>query len=228
MLRRDGHISRQSRCSKGNRGFDLSLRGTGIFIPIEFGWLPGQSGGSLPGTYKLGAYYNSSPTPNVLTDVNGSSAGFTGARFVTNNGRWGAYAMADQMIHRPQRNADRGVRIGGPAGIGDRQTSQYAYFFAGGGLYQGTFRGRNSDFVSFSVAYVRTNPRPTAFQKDRNIMAPGSVGIQTYESIAEIDYNLQVAPWVSVRPNLQYIINPGGTGKIPNGFVIGLYTGVTF
>jgi porin len=134
--------------------------------------------------------------------------------------------MADQTIYRPQGSVDRGLRIGGLAGIADRQTSQYKYFVAGGGLYQGTFRGRNSDFVS--VAYVRTNPRLTAFQQDRNVIAPGSMGIETYESIAEIDYNLQVGPWLSVRPNLQYIINPGGTGKVPNTFVIGLCTGVTF
>lgn len=148
----------------GNNGFDLSFRGTGMFIPVEFGWLPGQSGSGLPGTYKIGAYYNSSPTPNVLTDVNGSSAGFTGAPFATNNGRWGAYAMADQTIYRPQGSGDGGLRVGGLAGIGDRQTSQYGYFLADGGLYQGTFRSRKSDFVSFSAAYVRTNPRLSAFQ----------------------------------------------------------------
>lgn len=214
--------------ANGNHGFDLSFRGTGVFVPVEFGWLPGQNGGRLPGTYKLGAYYNSSPTPNVFTDINGSSAGFTGAPFATNNGRWGAYAMADQTIYRPQAGADRGLRIGGLAGIGDRQTAQYRYILAGGGLYQGTFRRRASDFVSFSVSYARTNPRLTAFQRDRNIVAPGSIGIQDYEAIAETDYNLQIAPWLSVRPNLQYVINPGGTGKIPNAFVIGLYTGVTF
>lgn len=211
-----------------NSGFDLSFRGTGIFVPVEFGWLPGHSGGRLPGTYKLGAYYNSSPTPDVLTDINGSSAGFTGAPFATNNGRWGIYAMADQTIYQPQASVDRGLRIGGLAGIGDRQTSQYGYLVAGGGLYQGTFRSRGNDFVSFSVAYVRTNPRLTRFQRDRDIVAPDSTGIQTYESIAEIDYNFQIAPWLSLRPNLQYIMNPGGTGKIPNALVIGLYTGVTF
>jgi porin len=113
ILRGDRHLSRQSDADNGNNGFDLSFRGTGIFIPVEFGWLPGQSGGSLPGAYKLGAYYNSSPTPNVLTDINGSSVGFIGAPFVTNNGGWGAYAMADQTIYRPQGSADRGLRIGG-------------------------------------------------------------------------------------------------------------------
>jgi porin len=213
--------------ANGNNGFDLSFRGTGIFVPVEFGWLPATKGG-LPGTYKLGTYYNSSPTPNVLTDVNGTSAGLTGGPFATNNGRWGAYAMADQTIYRPSSSTDRGLRIGGLAGMGDRQTSQYSYFLASGGLYQGAFRSRENDFVSFSAAYVRTNPRLTTFQQDRKIVAPGSIGIQTYESIAEIDYNFQIAPWLSLRPNVQYIINPGGAGKLSNAFVVGLYTGVTF
>lgn len=30
----------------------------------------------------------------------------------------------------------------------------------------------------------------------------------------------------SLRPNLQYVILPGGTGKIPDAFVIGLYAHV--
>jgi len=37
-----------------------------------------------------------------------------------------------------------------------------------------------------------------------------------------------MAQWFSLRPNLQYVINPGGTGKIPGAFVIGLSTSVTF
>ena len=77
-------------------------------------------------------------------------------------------------------------------------------------------------------AYARTNPRLTQYEEDRNTMAPGSVGIQTHESIAEIDYNVQIAPWLSIRPNLQYVVRPAGTGRIPNAFVFGLYTGVTF
>lgn len=60
------------------------------------------------------------------------------------------------------------------------------------------------------------------------MVAPGSVGIQTYESIAEIDYGMQLRRWLKIRSNLQYVINPGGTGKIPNAFVIGPYTEVTF
>ena len=75
---------------------------------------------------------------------------------------------------------------------------------------------------------MRTNSRLTQYQQDVDDVAPGSIGIQTFESIAEIDYGLQLKPWLRIRPNLQYINNPGGTGKIPNAFIIGLYTQVTF
>ena len=78
------------------------------------------------------------------------------------------------------------------------------------------------------MAYARYNDRLTRFQGDRDTVAPGTVGIQHHESIVELDYNVQMAPWFSLRPNLQYVINPGGTGKIPDAFVIGLYTNVTF
>ena len=92
-----------------------------------------------------------------------------------------------------------------------------------GGHYQGTFPGRDNDLVAFMFAYAKTNPRLTEYQDDRDSIAPGSVGIQSYESIAEVDYGAQIAPWLLIRPNLQYVMNPGGTGKIPNAFVIGLY-----
>ena len=71
-------------------------------------------------------------------------------------------------------------------------------------------------------------PGTDYFSKIATVVALGAIGIQKYESNAEIDYNLQIAPWLSARPNVQYIINPGGAGKIPNAFVSGLYTGVTF
>lgn len=212
----------------GDNGFNLSFHSTGAFVPVELGWLPGQGPGGLPGTYKIGAYYNSSPTPDVLTDVNGLSAGLTGAPFAIRNGRWGTYAMADQMVFRQEPDSDRGLRLGGLVGMGDHETAKFGYFLAGGGVYQGTFARREKDWISFAVAYVRTNPRLTTFQEDRNMVVPGSVGIQTSESIVEIDYSAQLAPWLEVRPNLQYVIDPGATGKIPNSFVMGLYTSITF
>jgi porin len=211
-----------------DKGLDLSFRSTGAFVPVELGWLPGQGAGVLPGNYKIGAYFNSSESPDLFKDINGQPAGLTGEPFMQHNGRWGGYIIADQMVFREQSSATRGLTLGFMATMGDPDTAKYRYFWVAGGHYQGTFARRDNDVVSFMIAYARTNSRLTQYQQDINTVAPGSVGIQTYESIAEIDYGLQLAKWFKVRPNLQYVINPGGTGKIHNAFVIGLYTEVTF
>ena len=58
-----------------------------------------------------------------------------------------------------------------------------------------------------------------------NSVAPGSVGIQTYEGIIEIDYGARITPWLALRPNLQYVIHPGATA---NALIAGLYAQVTF
>jgi len=195
--------------SDSDKGFDLSFQGTGVFVPVELGWLTGRE---MQGTYKVGAYYNSSPTPDVFTDVNGNPAGLTGEPFATRNGRSGVYAMADQWIHRPRTQGPeprRGLRIGAVAGLGDRATATFRYFLAGGGVYQGTFKHRDHDFVSLLVAHAHYNDRLTRYQEDRNVVAPGTVGIQHYENILEADYNAQIARWFSFRPNLQYVLNPG-------------------
>jgi porin len=209
-------------------GFNLSFRSTGMFLPIEVGWSRGRASGELPGDYKVGGYYNSSDTPDLLKDVNGISAGLSGAPFELHNGRSGAYLLADQMVFRERPGSNRGLTVGAMVTIGDSSTAKYRYSWMAGGHYQGTFRGRDKDVVSCMFAYVRTNSRLTQYQQDVNAVAPGSIGVQSFESIAEIDYGLQVKPWLRIRPNLQYIINPAGTGKIANAFVIGLYTQLTF
>jgi porin len=208
-------------------GLDLSFSSTGVLVPVELGWLPGNAG-RFPGIYKVGGYYNSSDAPDVLQDVHGVPAGFTGAPFAIHSGRFGTYGMADQVIQRDASDSQRFLRVGAIGGLADRATAEYRYFIVAGGVRQGTFGARHADFISVLFAYASINPRLTRYQQDRNLVTPGSVAVQTYERVAEIDYNLQIVPWLSIRPNLQYIIRPGGAGNIPNAFVIGLHTGVTF
>ncbi|WP_244754409.1 carbohydrate porin [Rhodanobacter sp. B2A1Ga4] len=211
-----------------DQGFNLSLKHHGVFVPVELGWSSGRGAGQLPGDLKFGVYYNTAGTPDVYTDINGQPAGLTGARFLQHNGRSGGYVIADRMVYREGADSSRGLTLGLMAGVGDKATARFRDFWVLGGHYQGTFPGRANDVISFMLASGRTNPRLTRYQRDRDSVAPGSVGIQTYESIAEIDYGARITPWLTLRPNLQYVFRPGGTGNIPDAFVIGLYTQVTF
>lgn len=207
-----------------DKGFDLSFRGTGAFVPVELGWQTDDD--TLPGTYEIGTYYNSSETPDVYDDINGTSAGLTGKPFLQHNGRWGGYGIASQTVYRSSTDPSRHLRLGMMAGMGDHATARYDYFWIAGGVWQGTFPGRDQDFVSFMFAYAHTNPSLTRFQRERDSVLPDSVGIQTYESIIEVDYGAQISPWLKLRPNLQYILRPGGTGAIPDALVLGLYAQV--
>jgi porin len=208
-------------------GLDLTVAGSGVIVPFELGWLPGQGGRGMPGEYKLGGYYDSSRAPDVLRDANGHSAGLTGAPFAQRDGRWGVYALATQMVYREASEGRRGLTLFGMATVSDPETATFRYFYAGA-FYQGTFAHRDDDFVSLVFAHGSYNRRLTRFQEDRNRVSPGSVGIQKYESVVELDYGIAVAPWLQVRPNVQYVIRPGGTGKIQDAFVIGLFTRITF
>jgi len=82
----------------------------------------------MPGDYKIGGYYNSSKTPDLLKDINGLSAGLTGQPFEQHNGLWGGYIMADQMVFREEAGSNRGLTLGAMVTIGDPDTAKYSYF----------------------------------------------------------------------------------------------------
>jgi porin len=212
--------------ANATEGFDLSFTGTGVIAPFEFGWLPGQGGG-MPGEYKLGGYFDTSPTEDVLFALKGLSFGTTRGPFPQNK-RWGLYAQATQMVYREAPGSKRGLTLFGMGTLSDPNTSLVRYSLTAGAIYQGTFPNRDADFVSLMFAYARYNSRVTQFQEQINSAIPNAIGVQTYESVVEVDYGIAVTPWLQVRPNLQYVIRPGGTGQVQDAFVVGLYTRVTF
>jgi porin len=50
----------------------------------------------------------------------------------------------------------------------------------------------------------------------------------TAETVIEGTYKVQIAPWWSVQPDVQYIITPSGVQGSKNATVLGIRTSVTF
>jgi porin len=48
------------------------------------------------------------------------------------------------------------------------------------------------------------------------------------EMIFEASYQAQISPWCAVQPDIQYILQPGGSTAIPNALVLGLSVSVDF
>jgi porin len=53
-------------------------------------------------------------------------------------------------------------------------------------------------------------------------------GVPDYEAVVELTYRAQVTPWLSIQPDVQWIIHPGGSSKIDNALVVGLRAAITF
>jgi len=107
-------------------------------------------------------------------------------------------------------------------------------FIDGGISYAGPF-GRPDDTVGVGVGWARiSNP---ARAGDAALAASGTFNpVRGSETVLEVTYQMQLAPWWQVQPDFQYVFNPGGgianpdnPGKrIGNAAILGLRTVLTF
>jgi porin len=82
-----------------------------------------------------------------------------------------------------------------------------------GASYRGLVPGRDRDTAAFALYYG-------GFSRD----LPG----QTYELVLEWTYAIAVGRRITVQPDLQYVINPGGLSSIGNAVVLGMQLAVEF
>ena len=54
------------------------------------------------------------------------------------------------------------------------------------------------------------------------------LGSPSYEMVFEWAYRVQINKFLYAQPDVQWVVNPGGTGNIPNALVLGAQIGVTF
>ena len=85
----------------------------------------------------------------------------------------------------------------------------------GGLVYQGLIPGRDRDVATFGLIYGGFSDDLEQHQED------AQVGVQRYELVLELNYNIEVTRWLHFMPDIQYVINPGGTGDISDALVLG-------
>jgi porin len=181
----------------------------GVLVIAEVGYRLNQGKGAtgLQGNVKVGGYYDSSRFESFSDP--GDEPGDE------RRGNYGLYALLDQMVYRE----------GGPGseqGLTPWVTLTFApiervntlpYFAAGGLVYQGLFPGRDDDTTNLGVYYGR-------FSDD----LPG----QGFETVLEVNHRFQLAPWLHVTPDFQYVFRPNGSDHEPDAAVLGVEIGIDF
>ena len=148
----------------------------------------------LPGSYKVGARFETGAFPDQ----------FTGLR--DHSGDWEVYGIADQMVWRRPGTDDQGlsvfVRIAGAPS--DRNLVS---FYVDGGLgLKGPVVQRPDDVLTLGVAYGQISA--AAARADR--VAGPPTPVRDHEAVIELSYIARLASGWTVQPDLQYVIHPGG------------------
>ncbi|OOV94866.1 MULTISPECIES: carbohydrate porin [Pseudomonas] len=222
-----------SQLEHGN-GFKLSGSGTkGTVIPVELVWSPKVN--NLPGEYRVGFYKSAADAPDVREDVNGNDAVLSGADFRTRSSKKGYWFVAQQQLTTHNGDASRGLNIAANATFHDKETNLVDNYQSLMLVYKGPFDARPKDDVGIGVARLHVN---NDVKKNSELLndARGVIDYDNplYTPIRETEYNVElnygfhVTNWLTVRPNLQYVVQPGGVDKVDNALVAGLKIQSTF
>ncbi|MFM0737664.1 carbohydrate porin [Paraburkholderia xenovorans] len=202
------------------------------------GEMVGMGGGGLPGTYKLGLWYNNGSFADQRYDTNGVSLANLAATNGTaqnHHGDYSIYAVADQMIWRPDPDEPRSLGVfarvmGAP---GDRNLVSLAANV--GVVLKAPFKGRDYDSAGIALTYIKVGNNVNGLDQDARAFSAGPYGVRTNETTLEATYQYQVNPWWQLQADAQYTFNAGAgqnpsdpTQPLRNTFVVGVRTNITF
>lgn len=192
----------------------------------------------LPGTYKIGAWYNSQRFADPRFDTNGLSLANPASNGIarTYRGDYSVYAVADQMIWRPAADSPRSVGVftrvmGAP---GDRNPVDVA--LTAGVTLKAPFKGRDNDVAGVAVGYAKIGPHTSGFDSDTAFYTVSGHPVRSAETIVEATYQYQVTPWWQMQADFQYTFCPAGgipnpddpSQRVGNEAVVGVRTNIVF
>ncbi|MCC8395314.1 carbohydrate porin [Paraburkholderia sp. MMS20-SJTR3] len=191
----------------------------------------------LPGTYKLGFWYNSNRFDDQGVDTGGVSLASPASNGVpvSHRGNYSVYAVADQMVWREAAGSPRSLGVfarvmGAP---GDRNLVDLAV--DAGITLKAPFNGRDNDVAGLALGYAKIGSHARDLANAQAAYTPGYPSRRA-ETVLEATYLYQVAPWWQLQANFQYFWRPGGgiaqpdnpSLRVGNEAVLGLRTTVQF
>jgi porin len=206
------HFYVKSAVMSGNRhpyqqdptGTNFAIRDSANFL-FEAGYLTGKT---YPGEYKFGGIYNGGKFANP--------AG------TESSGNYLIYGMASQALYRPDAGSNRGLdaTVGFDYSPGD--VSRENVQITAGVRINAPFERRSKDRIGIGFVYSKISDPYRNFEASLGGPLLGS------EKAIELNYSLQVTPYLLVQPAFQYYANVGGNPALSNAPVFGFRTKVTF
>ncbi len=199
----------------GTTGFETAFHGPAHFLLLnEYGVMPKFTVHGKPyhGTYRLGYWYDPSANEDFIQPEDADTPRLR-------SGDWGAYASFDQLVWK--ENADpedmQGVGLFFRYGYAPGQARTIQNFYSGGVSCTGPVPSRDEDVLAAGFSYA-------SLSEALGHVAPGT----EREVVAEFYYKIQLGKYISLTPDLQIVVDPGGDDSLRNAIVAGLRLTATF
>jgi len=211
-------------------GTHLHLSGAqGYFAMAESGYQlnQGEDSKGLPGEYKIGLWMHSGSFESNFEDRNGDPLAATGLGPREHSKNYGVYAAAQQMLWREE--GKEGLYGFLRAGNSPADRSLFEAVIDGGFNYQGLVPGREQDILGIGAVYARIS-RDVRRHEQLDAALNGAVypGFADHETALECFYSIRLKPWWELKPDFQWIFNPGGAADASDAVVIGVRTTLVF
>jgi len=153
--------------------------------------------------YKLSGYYHSGDFADVVNPLK------------THNHNFGFYAIADQSIIR--FSEDKKLNGFLQIGYAPLNRNLLDLYFGSGLNYYSPFN-RHDDVVGVAFAYASLCK--DYYNQNTNLL-------KRYEMAIEFSYTISLNKYITLQPNVQYVINPGMNKNYSNSLVTTLRLGIS-
>lgn len=204
-------------------------RTTGYNAVGEVAWKPSFSG--KPGTYRVGVWHNTGDFLSLYRNSEGEPLGLAGGTPRKIGSADGYYLMAEQTIIQSPSDPNRGVSVFANFIRSDPRVTNIDSLLEGGFFWKGPFASRPADEIGFGIGRLKTNSRTVRRIEEQNSLLPADApraDVPHIEYPMELFYSAAITPAITVRPNIQYTINPGGLSSKRDVMVFGLKSSVNF
>lgn len=178
----------------------------------------GKHPAGLPGTYKLGVWYDTAAFPSPQYDTEGSSLAAPASngmpRMLRNN--FSLYAVADQMVWRPDPTQPQALGVFARLMGAPDDRNLISFSVNAGVTLKAPLPGRDDDTLGLGLGVARLSSAARGLDADVGWFTATPYPVRSSETFIELTYQIQIAPWWELQPDVQYVFNPGGGLLNPN------------